>query len=399
VYGSPARMRVEQETARRSSAPVIVTTVLSLLVVAAAVAAVAWLVFRTPSDAVDSAERLEPIGTALPAPTEQPTLPTPIPTKPSAPAAPGFTGEAPEVSGLPTVAALQEVEQLPEESEIAPQDAGPTPTPRVVALPTAAPAPTLPPAQPTPLPAATLPPAVPVEAVPVVALEPVEAAQPAPTAAAERADDEEGRERRSEPGAGDDDPFNIFGDDDGDGSRIVPAQNDAMERVPAIQDDVDGEDDGEERDAFEPIVVPAIVPADGVATDRRDGSMEIVMPDVDAMIDEITAQVTDPNRNPNVGDAGRQDADRDEDQDRDQADRDDDDRDRSAAENRRRSARDRISDRNRRTTTSTRSNDDDAEESQRGSGNNGNQPNQECDTPFENLPEDLRPQGFPFDDC
>jgi hypothetical protein len=144
--------------------------------------------------------------------------------------------------------------------------------------------------------------------------------------------------------------------------------------------------------------VPAIVPADEAASGRRDGSMEIVMPDVDAMIDEITAQVTDPNRNPNVGDAGRQDADRDEDQDRDDRDRDDD-RDRSAAENRRRSARDRINERDRRTTSATRANGDDAQESQRGSGNNGNRDNDDCDSSFENLPEDLRPQGFPFDDC
>jgi hypothetical protein len=31
----------------------------------------------------------------------------------------------------------------------------------------------------------------------------------------------------------------------------------------------------------------------------------------------------------------------------------------------------------------------------RGSGNNG----QDCGDPFANLPEDMRPQGFPFDDC
>ena len=29
------------------------------------------------------------------------------------------------------------------------------------------------------------------------------------------------------------------------------------------------------------------------------------MPDVDAMIDEITARATDPNRNPNAGNAAR----------------------------------------------------------------------------------------------
>src|SRR5829696_3372593 len=128
VYGSPARMRVEQEVARRSNAPVVISTLLSLLIVGAAVAVVAYLVLRAPS-AVDSAERLEPVGTALPAPSEPPTLPTSVPTaEPDSTARPeptalGFTGDAPAVAGLPTVAA--------------PQEAGPTPTPRVIALATA----------------------------------------------------------------------------------------------------------------------------------------------------------------------------------------------------------------------------------------------------------------------
>ena len=341
-------MRLEQETARRGNAPVVITTVLSLLVVAAAVAAVAWLVLRSPSEAVDRAERLEPVGTALPAPTEQPTLPTPIPTVPSEPAAPGFTGDAPEASGLPTVAA-------PREAESGPQDAGPTPTPRVVALPTALPA-TLPPAQPTPLPAPTLPPAVAVEAVPVEALEPVEVVQSAPTAAAEPAGDAPERDSRPEPDEVDDDPFNIFGDGDGNGSRIVPAQNEALERARALQDD-DSDDDRGSSDAPG---VPVIEPAEAATiTEGRDGSMEIVVPDVDAMIDEITAQVTDPDRNPNVGDAGRdEEGDRNRDEDNRNADdgddernegerssarnRDDDGRSSSPARNRGRSARERI---------------------------------------------------------
>ena len=261
-------MRLEQEPARRSNAPVVITTVLSLLVVAAAVAAVAWLVFRAPSDAVDSAERLEPVGTALPAPTEQPSLPTPIPTEPSEPAPPGFTGEAPEVSGLPTVAAPQEADAIP-------QDAGPTPTPRVVALPAepaAGPAATLPPAQPTPLPAPTLPPAVPVEAVPVVALEPVEVAQPGPTAAAEPNENAPEREPRSEPEESDDDPFDIFGDEDGNGSRIVPAQNDALERARALQEDEENGDD--DRGGFAPVDVPAIEPADAAAMHGAAGRLD-----------------------------------------------------------------------------------------------------------------------------
>ncbi|MGH2618371.1 MAG: hypothetical protein ACRDJC_24335, partial [Thermomicrobiales bacterium] len=63
MYGSPARMRAEQQAARRGNASVVISTLLSLLVVAAAVGVVAYLVLRTPSSAVDSAERLDPVGT------------------------------------------------------------------------------------------------------------------------------------------------------------------------------------------------------------------------------------------------------------------------------------------------------------------------------------------------
>jgi hypothetical protein len=381
-------MRLEQETSRRSNAPVIITTVLSLLVVTAAVAAVAWLVFRTPSEAVDSAERLEPVGTALPAPTEAPTLPTPIPTQVSAPA-PGFTGEA-QVSGLPTVEPPQE--------QIAPavaQDAGPTPTPRVVALPTAPPTdppPTLPPMQPAPQPAPTLPPAVPVEVVPVVALEPVEVAQPAPVAAAERPEDDAERERGAASPAIDDDPFNIFGDRDENGSGIAPAQNDALDRARALQDDA--EDGDGDRGRSDPVDVPAIVPAEAVTiTERGDGSREIVVNDVDAMIDEITASVTDPNRNPNVGDDGR-----DDDRNRDQGgrDRDEDNRaqdenggnsDRSrgsnargssATGNRARSVRERINDRVGRDSSNGPNRNDNDSGGGRGGQDNGEDPSDDC---------------------
>jgi hypothetical protein len=229
---------------------------------------------------------------------------------------------------------------------------------------------------------------VPVEAVPVVALAPVEAAQPAPTAAADRAEEAEEREGRAVPEQSDDDPFNIFGAEDGNGSRIVPAQNDAMERVRAIQDDADGDDGDEDRDAFEPIVVPEIVPANEVATDRRDGSVEIVMPDVDAMIDEITAQATDPNRNPNVGNAGRQDDDQDEDdressgRERDRGDRDegdrDDDRDTSPARNRARTIRDRIKDQIGRGSNSRSSGERSSPVNERGGRGNNQDPTDDC---------------------
>jgi hypothetical protein len=365
---------VERDVARRSNAPVVITTLLSLLVVGAAVAAVAYLVLRSPSSAVDSAERLEPVGTALPAPSEPPTLPTPIPTsEPDSDAQPeptalGFTGEAPAVAGLPTVAA--------------PQEAEPTPTPRVIALATVVPATAVPaavPAQPT------LPPAVPVESVPVVALAPVEMAPPpAPTAAASQS--EAVTQPTAVPVEVDDDPFNIFGD--GEGSGITAAQNDALERARALQGQ-GGADPSENRDGDgdNAIIVPApVITDDG----NPDGSVEIVMPDVDAMIDEITARATDPNRNPNVGNADRGNSGLDQgDENREVV---------KPRESRRKSARDR--NRNRTTTSNSRSARDSVIPDlpvivPRGSGNDG----QECEDPFASLPEDMRPENFPFNNC
>ena len=368
MYGSPARMRVEREVARRSNAPVVISTLLSLLVVGAAVAAVAYLVLRSPSTAVDSAERLEPVGTALPAPSEPPTLPTSIPTSESdsnarpEPTALGFTGDAPAVAGLPTVAA--------------PQQAGPTPTPRVIALATEVPATAVPP-QPT------LPPAVPVDSVPVVALAPVETAPPpAPTAAASQS--QAVTQPTPVPVEVDDDPFNIFGN--GQGSGIVPAQNDALDRARALQGGADPSGNSD-RNTDNTVIVPApVITDDG----GRDGSVEIVMPDVDAMIDEITARATDPNRNPNVGNAGRGNSGR--------AQGNDDPVVVQPAQNRRKSARDR--NRNRAPTSNSRSVPEPVVPNvpvivPRGSGNNG----QQCDDPFASLPEDKRPDNFPFNNC
>ena len=366
VYGSPARMRVEREVARRSNAPVVISTLLSLLVVGAAVAAVAYLVLRSPSSAVDSAERLEPVGTALPAPSEPPTLPTSVPTsEPDSDAQPeptalGFTGDAPAVAGLPTVAAPATV--------AAPQEAGPTPTPRVIALATAVPATEVPP-QPT------LPPA-PVENVPVVALAPVEMAPPpAPTAASQSP---AVSQPTPVPVEVDDDPFNIFSD--GDGPGIVPAQNDALERARALQDQ--GQRGGNsDRDGDNPVVVPAPVIRDDGGSDR---SVEVEMPDVDAMIDEITARATDPNRNPNAGNAdrGREVSDPEVTQPR---------------ANQRKSARGR--NRNRTPSSNNRTADPVIPNVPvivpRGSGNNG----QDCQDPFASLPKDKRPQDFPFNNC
>jgi hypothetical protein len=257
----------------------------------------------------------------------------------------------------------------------APQEAGPTPTPRLIALATAVPATEVPP-QPT------LPPAVPVESVPVVALAPVEMAPPpAPTATSRSP---EVIQPTPVPVEVDDDPFNIF--DDGEGTGIVPAQNDALERARALQGG--GNTD---RDSDNPVIVPAPVIRDDAGPDRPG---EVAMPDVDAMIDEITARATDPNRNPNVGNAGRGNSARDnEDDDREEVE---------PRENRRKSARERINERNRNRapTSNSRSARDPVIPDvpvivPRDSGNDG----QECEDPFASLPEDMRPQGFPFNNC
>jgi len=182
----------------------------------------------------------------------------------------------------------------------------------------------------------------------------------------------------------DDDPFNIF--DNGEGSGIVAAQNDALDRARALQGG--GNTD---RASDNPVIVPAQVIPDDTGPDR---SVEVVMPDVDAMIDEITARATDPNRNPNVANAGRGDSGRDQ--------VDDNLVVVEPRENRRKSARDRIIDRNRNTapTSNNRSAPDPVIPNvpvivPRGSGNDG----QNCEDPFASLPEDRRPQGFPFNNC
>src|SRR5436190_582607 len=207
VYSSPARMRVERQATRRGNASTVVMSLLSLLVVVAAVAAVAFLVLRTPSSAVDSAERLEPVGIAISAPTELPTLPTQVPPAPPVPTVLGFTGEQPTALALPTV----------ENPEAAPQEAvsGPTPTPRVIALPTEPPA-TL------AAPAPTLPPAPPVNSVPVEALAPVVSA-PAQGPAQPPMQTQNNNAPTPQPTQ--DDPFGIFQEE---APPIVPAQSDAM---------------------------------------------------------------------------------------------------------------------------------------------------------------------------
>lgn len=372
-------MRVEREAERRGSTAVVLSTLLSLVVVVAAIAVVAWLVLRTPSQAVDSAERLDPVGTALPAPTDPPELPTLVPTTESEsepepePTALGFTGEAPAAPVAPeTPEAADLPTQTVPESESAPEaPVGPTPTPRVIAQPTEPPPTPVPPTSVPP----TLPPSVPVTQVPVVALEPVESAPP-PTAAPVATREIQPSEPTPVPpdDDGDDDPFNIFDDDPR--SSIVDVQDDPLARVRDMQDDLDN---------GRPITVPTRAPGDERRRDNADDSVgqvidipdiavpdpdrptrdvdvddepprvitsgndpyEIVMPDVDAMIDEITARATDPNRNPNVRD-GRRITDRSDDDQRDEDvddEDDEDDEDLSPAERRRKRLRDLIRER------------------------------------------------------
>lgn len=372
MYNSPARTRVEREAARRRNAPVVISTLLSLVVVAAAVAVVAWLVLRTPSDAVDSAERLEPVGTAIPAPTEIPALPTVVSTQIPGPepTALGFTGDAPAAVELPTVAA-----PVVDES-------GPTPTPRVIALPTVAPTE-------VPPPPPTLPPSVPVAEVPVVALAPVEVAPPP----AQSTQAQTVSEPLPQPTVVDNDPFNIFQDE---GPQIAPAQNEALERVRAMQDDARQGDsrsldnpasDSPDSAAPTPAVSNTIVPVDG----KRDNPAIAAvpdMPDVDAMIEDITARATNPDRNPNVKDGDRPAVDRDNDGRPDPT--------ATPASGKKKTARKTPTPTNRSGRGNDKNKDTDAPAIQ--PGGPGNQ-NDECRNPFSNLPEDMQPKDFPFNDC
>jgi hypothetical protein len=372
-------MRAEREEARRGNAPVVISTLVSLLVIAAAVAAVAYLVLRAPSEAVDSAERLEPVGTAIPAPTEQPSLPTAVPTtnpdpEPTALAFSGDAPAAPAPPALPTAAAPVETVN---------EAAGPTPTPRVIAPPTAVP-PTVPPAAPT------LPPAPPTAEVPVVALQPVEAA-PQPTAAPAPA---VRSVSTAVPTPEDSDPLNVL--QPRQVPRIVPSANEALERARDLQrgNADDGDDNpGSGRGPVVPTpIVPVIVPTIAVSVaSAPDDPIEIVMPDVSATIEAITARAIDPNRNPNVNDTGRSRAARNDDRDRGR------DPTPTPDDNKRKKGRGR----------------DDRSPSapgiQNGRGPNipaiqpggpGNRDNQDdCRNPFANLPKDKQPKNFPFDDC
>jgi hypothetical protein len=230
----------------------------------------------------------------------------------------------------------------------------------------------------------------------------------------------------------DDDPFRIF---DENGPQIAPSQNEALERVRDMQaerrqdDDRSSGDLGDESagsSGMPEIVVPtpdvpAIVPAGGSQdneSDRNDDGRNgdsgnsndppIVtmpdMPDVDAMIEDITRQAMDPNRNPNVPASDRPGADRD-------------DNSRPAptvspsGNNKKKPARGRDNDRNaRKTPTPTNrsvrndDNNDNTDEAPviQPAGRDNSQIGQnggECRNPFSNLPEDMQPKDWPFGDC
>ena len=192
------------------------------------------------------------------------------------------------------------------------------------------------------------------------------------------------------PAESDDDPFNIF--DEVDAPRIMPSQDDPLARVremqeerenegrvtvPAISSNNDndngrrGDDDDEEgaREIDTGVEIPAIV--------TRGGQPDPAIPDVDAMIDEITARATDPNRNPNVGDAGRRVTARDD---------DDEKRTTSSTKKRRKSAREIIQERTGRTPASNTSGSSIVPRP--GNGNsNGNRNNDDCS---------IGDPGFPF---
>jgi hypothetical protein len=227
----------------------------------------------------------------------------------------------------------------------------------------------------------------------VVALEPVTQAPTAvPTAAPSQATSDAPPQapapRATRPP--DDDPFDIFDNDRA--SQIVPVQQDPMERVREMQEEAGNDapviilptfpnqgngNDDQDRDrdtggSISPVLVPTITPG-------RDGSIEVVVPDVDAMIDEITDQATNPDRNP-TSNGGRSVTDKDDKDDKD-----------SKRRSRKRtptprpgSARDIID------------NMPNARDNRPGIGNNNQ--NQGGDCPFANLPEEQRPDS-PLWDC
>ena len=296
VSRSPRRGGVEREPRRRNASGII-STLLALALVGTAVAAVISLVVLNSLAAVDSSERREAVGTAIAAPMEPLSLPTLVPAAEPEPAALEFSGDRPAIAALPTVATS---------NQTALQETGPTPTPRIMALPMAVP-PTL------PVPAPTPPPPAPVVDVPVVALAPVEGALPAPAGAPDEtalSDDTQLASAPQQPAdRADHDPFAIF--EEGQGPRIVAAQDEALERARALREDpgrpsrtrradrpaiaptIPVPDAGSPSGSLlAPPVIPMVLPDANVPTmSGPDQPITVDVPDADTMIDEITARV------------------------------------------------------------------------------------------------------------
>ena len=192
----------------------------------------------------------------------------------------------------------------------------------------------------------------------------------------------------------DNDPFDIFEDE---GPQIAPAENEALERVRAMQDEArqnDRESSGDATFDMPDIAVPTPAASNAiepVANERDNPAIAAVpdMPDVDAMIEEITARATDPDRNPNVRDEDRPGVDRDNDGRADPT--------ATPANGKKKNARNA-----RKTPTPTsrngRGNDKDKDAPVIQPGGPGAE-NGECRNPFSNLPENMQPKDFPFNEC
>src|SRR6476469_5970882 len=128
---STASERGDDAALRRSTAAVIKASLLALVLVAAAAIIVAVVVLRTPAAAVDPTGRQGSVGVARAAPNDLPAEPTWAPKPPAV-----------DVGGDPLVVTALTRTVLTHDT-YAPAQA-PTPTPRVMSLPTVA--------VPTPLP-------------------------------------------------------------------------------------------------------------------------------------------------------------------------------------------------------------------------------------------------------
>ena len=165
-----------------------------------------------------------------------------------------------------------------------------------------------------------------------------------------------------------------------------------------MQDEVrnnDGQSSDNDAADLPDIAVPtpsasnAIVPVDGERDDPAIAAMP-EMPDTEAMIEEITARATDPDRNPNVRDDDRPGVDRDKDGRPDPT--------ATPTSGKKKNARN-----VRKTPTPTsrsgRDKDKDDDKNSPGIRPGGPGAGNDADCPFSSLPENMQPKDFPFDDC